>query len=346
MMKKLFFIFVLFLFLITANNSALCRNNSDRIISNRMFSIAIPNSLNGTYAVNKSKDKIYIYDKASKKAGFGGFAFAIRAYKNPKDHAVLPGSVKIGELVSKKGEIYDMVLKYPTDVQYDYTKDEPLSYKNLYELGESVKISGVNKNQYFKNQGMKGEDLYKEILDKHVRAINEKWDSNKLEKENMSYMYNVLSKNNENVLSKVGYAFYDVNHDGIDELFIGEITQGVFKGIIYDIYTMKDRKPIHVISGGNRDRYYTNGSFIINEYLSGSKENGWIVYNLVENSAELFFQLGFKYDGYADKNNPWFISYNLENDAWENVSKDVFTDRKANFDNYMKFDYIPLNKVK
>ena len=313
----------------------------DTTIKNKMFSITLPEELKGIFEVKKEKDKISIFHKDSKKAGFGGFAFGIKAYKNPSDHAVLPGSRKLGELTDKKGNLYDIVLKHPTDVQYDYTKstEAPENFKLLYDIGDKVNIKGINGSTYFKNQGMRGKDLYKDILKKHKTAIIEKWDSAKLEKENMSYMYNIIPKD------KIGYSYYDINADGIEELVIGEIAQGNWKGVIYDLYTMVDRKPAHVISGGQRNRYYVcDNSFVCREYSIGALESGVDVYNLVENSTELFPQVSFKYDGYQNKKNPYFISYS--DDKWQNYSQKEFQERKHVFEKYERFNYIPINSTK
>jgi hypothetical protein len=250
---------------------------------------------------------------------------------------ILKNNKKIGELKDKKGILYDVVLKHPTDVQYDYTKstEAPESFRLLYSLGENVVIKGIRGSVYFKNQGMKGKDLYNDILEKFKTALIEKWDSNKLEKENMSYMYNIIPE------YRIGYAYYDVNADGIEELLIGEIAKDNWKGVIYDIYTMVDRKPQHVISGGNRNRYYVcDGSFICNEYSSGANESGVRVYNLVENSIELFPQVSFKYDGYENPKNPHFISYS--DGKWENYTEKEFIERKKVFEKYERFDFTPL----
>ena len=319
-------------------------------VKNKMFTFTLPEELKGVYKAEIKKDKISIYHKKSQKAGFGGFAFGIKAYKNPADHAVMPGSKKLGELTDKKGNLYDIVVKYPTDVQYDYTKSPkaPKDYEILYNIGEFVNINGLNGYQYHKNQGMLGEDLYKDILKKHITAINEKWNYVKLENEDMSYMYKVLAQGKKNVFDRVGYIYFDVNADGIDELLIGEIADGEWKGIIYDIYTMVDRKPQHVISGGNRDRYFVcDYAFICNEYSSGAKESGVRVYNLVENSTELFPQVSFKYDGYQNEKRPWFLSYgnNIDADSWENVSEETYKERKLIFERYERFDFIPLSKL-
>ena len=340
-MKKFFVFIIVCLFSIKAFAAENVDAYRCKTIKSNLFSISVPHELNNFYEVKKEKNKISLYHKESKKAGFGGFAFGIKAYKNPADHAVLPGSRKLGELADKNGVLYDIVLKHPTDVQYDYTKSTqpPESFRKLYELGDVVEIKGEKGSIYFKNQGMKGQDLYKNVLEKHLTAINEKWDSTKLEKENMSYMYNVVSQKD-----KIGYAYYDVNVDGIDELLIGEISEGNWKGVIYDIYTMVDREPKHVISGGSRNRYYVcDGSFICNEYSSGALESGVRVYNLVENSTELYPQVSFKYDGYENPKMPWFISYSDE--KWENVSEERFNERKEVFDDYKRFDFIPLKNA-
>ena len=352
-MKK-FCVFLLLLFVfISRPVIAATDNNAQKsiIIKNRMFSITIPAELKGFYKCEIKKDKISVYDKVSRKAGFGGFAFGIKAYKNPADHATLPGGKKVGELVSKNGTLFDVVLKYPTDVQYDYTISSvpPKSYKLLYDIGESVSIEGVKGYQYYKNQGMKGKDLYHEVLKSHINAINEKYDSIMLEQNNMSYMYNILRKSGENLLNKIGYAYYDLNADGIDELLIGEISKGNQKGIIYDIYTMVNREPKHVVSGGNRNRFFVcNDVFLCNEYSSGAMENGVRVYILLENSTELFPQVAFKYDGYSNVQNPWFLSYGIEEESnkWENVTESTYKERKKIFDRYKRFDFVPLSQIK
>ena len=338
-MKKIAVFIVFFILFLTCKSFA--NDNNAYTVKNNLFSITIPQELKDVCEIKKEKNKISVFHKESKKAGFGGFAFGIKAYEKPSEYATLPGGKKIGELKvnGKLEKLYDIVLKQPTDVQYNYTKSSkaPESYKRLYDLADSVEISGVNGATYFKGQGTRGDDLYKEILKKHITAIKEKWNPKKLEQEQMSYMY---SKNVE-----IGYIYYDVNHDGIEELLIGEIADGEWKGIIYDIYTMVDRQPKHVISGGTRNRYYVcDNSFICNEYSSGALESGVRVYILVENSTELFPQVSFKYDAYKNYQNPWFLTYGskVDEDKWENVSEEKFKERKKVFEKYERFNFTPL----
>ena len=322
-------------------------NTIDIKISNRLFSLGLPHKFKGLYLVKKGRSRIYIYDKKSKKAGFGGYAFGIGAFKIPSEYAMSPGSQKIGELVDKKGILYDIVLSLPTDVQYDYVTGNADSYYQLYNYAQNIgkNISGVNGSKYYNKQGTLGKDLYKEVLKRHLTALQEKWDSSKLENENMSYMYNVVAAAGKDVYKTIGYIYSDINGDGIEELLIGEIAKGEWKGIIYDIYTMVNRKPVHVISGGSRNRYFIcdGNYFICNEYSSGAFESGLRTYVLIENSDELFPQVTFKYDEYEDKNNPWFISYTDE--KFEPVSESYYKERMAPFSEYERFDYIPFSSL-
>ena len=357
-MRKTNVIYIIILTVLLIIPVAFAENNdsSDKVvISNKLFSLSLPAVTKNTYTIKKEKDTVLIYDKVSQKAGYGGFVFGIKAYKHPSEHAMMPGGEKIGELTNKMGFIYDMVLIRPTDVQYDYVNGISDSYKTLYNLSSDLEsdvdnkiiIEGKGKNKYYKNQGMKGGDLYKKILQKHITAIEEKWDSTKLEKEHMSYMYNVLSSSNKNMKDKIGYAYYDINGDGIEELLIGEIADVNCKCVIYDIYTMVNRKPAHVISGGNSGKYYVcNESFLCNEYSSGADECCVNVYILVENSVELYPQVGFKSDSSNTGFKSWYISYNLFKDEWKYISESAFKERKSVFEKYKRFDYLPLSKVK
>lgn len=319
-------------------SDAKAKNENSTTVSNKMFSIMMPRDVDGTYEAEKDKRTISIYDSYSKKAGFGGFAFAIKAYKKPSEHAQAPGTRKIGELTSRFGRIYDVVLIQPTDVQFDYVTRNDKTYAPLYKLGEMIDVKGENKYKFVYGAGMHGRDLYKKVLEKHKKALREKWDSKKLEKENMSYMYNLASKAGRKT---IGYNYFDVNGDGIDELLIGEYSEEQKQGVIYDIYTMVNRKPKHVVSGGDRNRYYVcDNSFICNEYSIGAGESGTRVYTLLENSVELYPQVYFKYDIYENRSNPWFISYSVFEDKWENVSEKTYKERKKIFDDYANLDFV------
>lgn len=343
-MRKIFIIvFLILIFNLQSPQNANATNNSDKniIIKNKIFSIELPQKFRDDYTVKKDKYGISIYHKSSKKAGFGGFAFGIKGYKYPSDYAGCPSGKKLGELKDKNNVLYDIVLTHPTDVQYDYTKspEQIQVYTNLYDLGDIITIQGIKGSIYYERQGTNGENLYNEILTKHKTAIIENWNSEKLKKENMSCLYSKLHKN------KIGYVYYDINTDGIDELLIGEISEGNKKGIIYDIYTMVNRKPQHVISAKTNDRYYIcDVSFVRNEQLSSTNKHEVQIYSLIENSTILYPQVSFKYNSSKNIKTTYFISYS-EN-QWENFSENEFNERKKVFEKYKRFNYIPLLNFK
>ena len=354
MKKKLFVLFAVVLFMVSGIFA--CAKDyviSDIVVENGRFSLTIPKKLRNSYFAQIKKDRIMIYDIKSERAGFGGFAFGILLYKKPSDHAMMPGGKKIGEFKDRFGRLYDVVLAHPTDVQYDYTKGQPNEeYTALYELGDKVEIKGIKGAKYFKDGGTKGEDLYGKVLKNLIKEIKAGTDPNGLEKKGLSHMYYLLAQEKDvNILDKIGYAYADVNGDGIEELLIGEIAQGDWEGIIYDMYTMVNRKPKHVVSGWSRNRYYAcDRAFVCNEYSSGAGESGVRVYILVENSTELYPQVGFKYDTYANKKQPWFLSYGKfdTDEEWENVDEKTYKERKKVFekDRYERYDYTPLSKFK
>ncbi|MCR5674076.1 MAG: hypothetical protein K6G16_00045 [Lachnospiraceae bacterium] len=317
-------------------------------LDNGLFAIVMPAELSGLFETEITADSIYVYDKAARATIYDGFVFGISAYAEPSDYAGMPSSTKIGELTDKSGRLCDMILSHPTEIQVDPEQGAD-SYRLLEEAEPAIleTLEASNGGQYARGAGTKGEDLYGEILKKHATAIREHWDASRLEEEDMSPMYHTMSIGDEtSVLDRTGYIYYDVNLDGIDELFIGEIANGEWKGVIWDLYTMVDRKPAHVTSGWDRNRFFVcTKTLLCNEYSGSAAESGWRIYGLDPNSAQLTQQVGFKIDTLANEEQPWFISYDFENDEWESVTLDEWEDRKEAFDVYERFDYIPLSSA-
>ncbi|MCR5001087.1 MAG: haloacid dehalogenase-like hydrolase [Lachnospiraceae bacterium] len=320
----------------------------NREADNEIFEITMPEDLDGSYVIESRKNGYIVYDKEAREADFGGYAFSVYAYENPSDYAG-GMDMKVGEIKKDDKTLYDVVIEYASDVQYDYEKyadKMPESYEKLYDGAEDiVKTLKPFEGDFEWGAGCEGKDMYSEVIDKHIKAIDEKWDSNKLEEEDMSPEYNALrTATGGDVLDAVGYAFFDTNHDGIEELLIGEIAEGDLKGTVYDIYTMEDRKPVHVISGSGRDRYYVlEHGLICNEYSGGADLSGWQSYDIEPNTTNLLPQLGVKIDGYEDKDNPWFANYGVNTEEWEKIDEETFDDYKSRME-YVRFDFTPLSE--
>lgn len=315
---------------------------------NTIFDITMPEELEGTYVIESMKNAYYVYDKEANEAGYRGLAFSVIAYENPSDYA---GGVneKVGEIVSGDKVLYDIVREYPSEIQYDYEKypeNPPESYTALEDCAEDVikSLKPKAEGEFVWNGGCKGEDMYSDVIATFVTAIEEKWDSDKLEQENMSPEYNAISVTDD-AMETVGYAYLDVNNDGIDELLIGEIADGDYKGTVYDIFTMVDRKPAHVVSGSARDRYYPlEYGMIINEGSGGADDSEWQTYDIEPNTTNLLPQLGVKMDGYENADKPWFVNY-AEPDNWENITEEEFDEFMSRFE-YIRLDFTPLSSFK
>lgn len=320
--------------------------SGDGTISNGLFSVRMPESIKDSYVAYSSLDSIYVYDKDAKDAGYGGFVFKISAYKNPQDYA---GGIskKIGEMTLSDGTVYDVTREDPSDVQWDYTNNEktPESYSKICDSFDTIikTLTPFDTGKFVLGAGTKGEELYGDELAKIRTAIEEHYDAKTLESLGLSSMYYAISQAKQgNTLEQIGYVYTDVNFDGIEELLVGEISKGEMKGAVYDMFTMVDRKPVHVLSGYARDRYYIKkGGMVINESSGGADITTWTMYNLEPNTTKLFFQYALKYDAQENQDNPYFSNFDSTSENWESISVEDFNTLKDRLD-YNRFDFIPF----
>ena len=315
---------------------------TDNIITADLFEITMPDEFSGLFEAEVSEGRIDIYHKESREAGFPGLIFSVWARKSPSEYAGGP-YMKIGELNAADGTSYDVVKGEATEVQWDYNKEEPEDYGKIYDSFDKIieSMTATNGGTFMRGAGMKGDDLYAYTLATLIDVINDGADEKKLVDMGFATDYNgIMLTHGDDVLSKIGYAFADTNLDGIDELYIGEIDEGA----LYDIYTMVDRMPTHVVSGGERDRFYVyNNSFISNEQSSGPDEQSWILYNLESNSTEMVVQYAYKYDISENKDNPWFKSYDYE--EWEAITEDEFNEGVKDLDAGKGLEMKPFSDI-
>lgn len=309
-------------------------------VTTDLFEITMPEELSGIYEAETEEGMISIYHKASREAGFPGLAFIIWAREVPSEYAGGPYK-KVGELVSD-GRYYDVVKGEATEVQWDYNEEEPEDFTKLYNAADSIieNMRATNDGTFMYGAGTKGEELYGYTLSQFKDALESGADAVTLEKSGYSGEFYAMLESGA-TLEDIGYAFHDVNVDGIDELFIGRRSDGA----VFDIFTMIDRHPTQVVGGSARDRYYVyNDSFIANEYSGGADENGWNVYNLECNSTEMVLQWAYKYDGYENAENPWFKSWGDE--VWEPVTEDEFNEAREKDSVYTDLGLLPLSEFK
>lgn len=112
----------------------------------------------------------------------------------------------------------------------------------------------------------------------------------------------------------LGYLIEDIDGNGTDELIFGQNDDpgsASWDGVIYDLYTISDGELVHVFSGGERDRYYFCENGMIANTGSGGADISVYAYYILE-EAELHLVEAVLYDGWKDRNHPWF--YSTQND--------------------------------
>ncbi|MCR4652062.1 MAG: hypothetical protein K5662_10010 [Lachnospiraceae bacterium] len=281
-----------------------------------LFSFKMPANATGKWFSETTDTSITIFDLESYgNESYGeecyDYIFNISAYKEPseykcgltnEDESVL----KIGELKTPDGMQYDMVVKTLRNHYYGYGMSE--SYERIYSSIDAIilNIKGNNGNNYVRLSGTRGEDLYDSVIEKYKEAILGEWDEDMLEAEGICPELYQMAQ--EDILS-IGYCFFDMNNDNIEEMLIGRITENITSEMIYDIYTIVDRVPTSVLAGPNRKSYPMGAKtyFLIDEYINDSNNSQCDFYYLEPNSTNLITYASCKYDPSANEEQPWVI---------------------------------------
>ena len=318
--------------------------------SNMIFSLNIPKSYDDMYDTFINDYSISLYDLECISEGYTGLLYGIYAYEDPELWAGGPIE-KVGELTLNNGKLYDIVIAYPTESQFGFNREMPENYKKLYDARYDIlkTLKGINGEKFEYGKGVEGKGLYDSVLTQLSELIKEKADNDKLESSGFSSIYSMLygDGNGKDTLKRIGYTYSDLNDDGIQELLITDITESKKQDTIFDIFTMVNRKPAHVISGWERNRFYSHeNSLIVNEFSNSAFESGKFVYNLESNGTNLVYQLGIKYD--SNEDNPYFLSYDNKGDDyfWFDSNETEYKQFDERFSNYVKFDFTELNKFK
>lgn len=118
---------------------------------------------------------------------------------------------------------------------------------------------------------------YDEVIELYIRAIKERWDSDKISEFGFE-PYCFISS-----LEKDGYILKDLDQDGSDELIIlsrGSLESSCYQNedMLYAVYTMKNGKPIRVLDSWTRSRNYlcADGG-IYNEGSDGASYSTWCI---------------------------------------------------------------------
>lgn len=146
-------------------------------------------------------------------------------------------------------------------------------------------------------------DAYKEILDSVYEVILGKEAGDVAGSELLSpgVQEAHIGRTTEEVLSHVGYALYDVDGNGVQELIVADIGEEMYGSRILNMYTIQEDKPVTIIDGWVRNRYYIlNDGRIYNEGSGGSAYNFFVTYRVGADGCSLEL-IDYYFSDYKDK---------------------------------------------
>lgn len=170
---------------------------------------------------------------------------------------------------------------------------------------------------------------YAEQIGRYYTALSEKWDEGKYFENGLSALPFYYYEGNP--LENVGFGFVDLDNDGRLELIIGAILNAEADPAVFEIWTLVDGEPVMLAQGGTRNRYvleYVEEDrmwYVVNEG-SGSAFNH-ATYYLMLNEGKLEVVQGIVFDAFADEENPWFMTYDLD---WDTSNDEPIDEAAAN----------------
>ncbi len=175
------------------------------------------------------------------------------------------------------------------------------------------------------------EQLYAPILEKYRTALSQDYDMGQLRDAGLNYMCAYHDDTSE-----IGYAFLDVDQNGIPELFIGEISEGDY---FFDYYTIIEGTSILVAQSSERDRYYLCADGAIANEGSSSAFDSFSAYYTVGAQGQLILSEAVIYDENYSSDCAWYSTSAISAEgasplSWERVELI-----------YKKHEYVPIEYV-
>ncbi len=189
--------------------------------------------------------------------------------------------------------------------------------------------------------------VYYPILAKYQKAIEEKWDRTKLDENDMCMLleYEISYDGGE----RLGYAFFDMNKDGTEELFIG--TRYDDSGLdILDLYTVREQKVCHISGSSERHALYLtmepNSRYKLASVSSDSAYQSNTRTYLLKSDG-IYGEIIIKFDAEQDSQNPWSLGkYNMDRLVFEKIDQETALDMIKQIENkFCRPEYVPLKKI-
>ena len=146
--------------------------------------------------------------------------------------------------------------------------------------------------------------LYSEILDGYFDALLQGLQPSDYMDRGLNYLPGTVKS-----LDEVGYLMEDLDNDGVSELLVGSVKDG----LIYAMYTVRNGEEVQVIDAGERNTFQlTSDGLFLNRGSNGAASYGYNLYSF--ENGQLVFEDGIVFDAGKDEQNPWFYT---KSETWD-----------------------------
>ena len=190
------------------------------------------------------------------------------------------------------------------------------------------------------------QSVYPQQIQRYYNAISQQWDDMTCLDNGISAL--VARYYDGTPLDNVGFAFMDLDGDGIWELIIGAILNAERDPLVFEIWGLKDSEPVMLAQSGSHNRYYLQCADDM-WTVGYEAENGAAnraVYSLKLVNGEFQVVEGVVFDALANEENPWFQTTDLDMDGSNDtpITEDAATAlMSAVRSTYTATEYFPYN---
>lgn len=186
-------------------------------------------------------------------------------------------------------------------------------------------------------------NAYAGILDAYYTAITQQPEFSALPVGVNVDLYPFICQNS------LGFCYYDVNSDGVQELLIGPVGPDYSSAWIFDAYTVADGQCITLFQGYERDYLVLlSDGTLVNRSSSGASVNSDVFSHLEGGALVPFYSLIV--NSTVNVDNPYFVSnggdMNSDPATWQSISQQEYEQISAAYEaQSVTLDYTPITAL-
>lgn len=184
---------------------------------------------------------------------------------------------------------------------------------------------------------------YAGILDAYYTAVTQQPEFSALPAGVNVDLYPFICQNS------LGFCYYDVNSDGVQELLIGPVGPDYSSAWIFDAYTVADGQCITLFQGYERDYLVLlSDGTLVNRSSSGASVNSDVFSHLEGGALVPFYSLIV--NSTVNVDNPYFVSnggdMNSDPATWQSISQQEYEQISAAYEaQSVTLDYTPITAL-